>query len=518
MIVLVDLKLIDDNPFQTRQSYPADAIQDLADNIASLRDARPDTLGLIHVPVARPVGHKGEALRSIDISECRFQVAAGHCRLRAFRSLAEQDHDAWWRMPLDVTDLDDQAMADIAWSENQKRRDLTPIERARALQTALARFSWTQIAIGERWGLSQSAVANAIRLLYLPEWAVEAIHQGEIAERHGRALLGLLPLAPPWPSKAILSFPDGRPRTAEDLENEVRLTVDQKTRSLDKAPWWEAFQGWAPTDHVPEARGSCAGCSCQITALRQQRCTNPACYSAKTAAYKREVAGPSRAKELHGNVQGWERVTVQPWTPCNAGCDLTGRDVPGNWYAAGALRICPHCWLRADLPEPPKEKPNLVMRPVTPPGGVPIMRPAEQTAPARPVSAQAGASPRPEPVMRPATPAPRPISLAPIAPAPEVKPVVLLNARIYPGPDLAARKVLLSVAEEGRPPAAMVATVYESMIDIIREKLDGYFAERTVAGEIRNDYPAAGPGEPEQTLYEDEPPAEDAGTETEEEE
>jgi ParB/RepB/Spo0J family partition protein len=333
MIVLVDLKLIDDNPFQTRQSYPADAIQILAENIASLRGARPDTLGLIHVPVARPVGNEGKPLASLDISECRFQIAAGHCRLRAFRLLAEQDHDAWWRMPLDVSELDDQAMADVAWAENQKRRDLTPIERARALQTALSRFSWTQSAIGERWGLSQSAVANAIRLLDLPEWAIEAIHQGEISERHGRALLGLLPLAPPWPSKAILTFPDGIQRTAEALESEVRLQVDQKTRPLDKAPWWDSFQGWAPTDSIAEVRGSCQGCSCQVTVLRQERCTDATCYSAKTAAYKREVAGPGRARELHGNIQGWERVAVQPWTSCWPAVAAPARSWPCTWPA-----------------------------------------------------------------------------------------------------------------------------------------------------------------------------------------
>ena len=108
--------------------------------------------------------------------------------------------------------------------------------------------------------------------------------------------------------------------------------------------------------------------------------------------------------------------------------------------------------------------------------------------------------------MRPATPAPRPISLAPIAPAPEVKPVVLLNARIYPGPDLADRKVLLSIAEEGRPPAFIIPCTYADLLDVIRDKFNAFFA-----------VPAPLVGEPE-TLYEDEIPADDTGTETEEEE
>lgn len=497
MIVLVDLKLIDDNPFQARSSYSPEAIRDLADNIASLRDARPDTLGLIHVPLARPANSSGKPLASLDISECRFQLAAGHCRLRAFRLLAEADHGSWWRMPLDVSELDDQAMADVAWSENQKRRDLTPIERARSLAAALARFEWTQEQIGKRWGLSQSAVANSVRLLDLPEWAVAAIHAGEITERHGRALLGLAGLNQ-WPSKPIIYRPDNSLRTAEEIEAEVRRTIDERSKQLSAAPWWSDFPGWAPSVFLVGVKGSCEGCSERASLLRQDRCTRPLCFEAKSRAYAREVQGPAAAARLYQQY-AWRACHPAAYYVCSA-CHIRGEagTLSHDWYQAadpGGGVVCADCWRLAQLPAP---------EPI--PAGEPQKPAAPQPAPVmRPLSPQAGAPPRQEPAVRPATPvsAPRPTpemrpAPAPAAPVPETRPVVVLNARIYPGSELSCRRVLLTIAEEGRPPAAMVATVYESMIDIIREKLGAYFAGH-------GDQPLPAPATAaDETLYETE--------------
>ncbi len=78
MIVLVDLKQIDDNPFQERTAYGQAYIEELAASITSLRDTRDETLGLIHVPVARPVNGKGTPLAGLDLAVCRFQLSSEH--------------------------------------------------------------------------------------------------------------------------------------------------------------------------------------------------------------------------------------------------------------------------------------------------------------------------------------------------------------------------------------------------------------------------------------------------------
>jgi ParB/RepB/Spo0J family partition protein len=191
MIVYAPLDRIDDNPFQTRLVYDPTAIQELADSLRQLRPSMPDTRGLVHVPPARGIypGRIPEVVKAADFERVRFQLAAGHSRLRAFRLLAEEDPDAWHDMPLEVTELTDDAMADIIWQENARRKNLSAVEEAAALRMAIARFGYTQQEVGDRWGLSQSAVANKLRLLELPEEAQAAIRTGAITERHGRALL-----------------------------------------------------------------------------------------------------------------------------------------------------------------------------------------------------------------------------------------------------------------------------------------------------------------------------------------
>jgi len=125
-----------------------------------------------------------------DEPHARVQLAAGHRRLRAFQHLhTTGSNGEYATFPVDIQILNDQAMADIAWEENARRKNLSPIEEAQALQQALDRFGWTQTELGQRWGLSQSAVANKLRLLKLPTDAQRAIRSGQISERHGRALL-----------------------------------------------------------------------------------------------------------------------------------------------------------------------------------------------------------------------------------------------------------------------------------------------------------------------------------------
>jgi ParB/RepB/Spo0J family partition protein len=205
MIGRVPLERIVDNPYQTRSAYGN--VAELAESILKMKGARPETSGLIQVPPARVVVPDGwggwkildpEAYGGVspclgNEAEARVELAAGHRRLRAFHHLNNGSGEGdYATFPVEVQVLDDQAMADIAWEENSKRKDLTAIEEAEALRRAIDHFSWTQAEVGKRWGLSQPAVANKLRLLQLPEEAQAAIRAGTISERHGRTLVSAL--------------------------------------------------------------------------------------------------------------------------------------------------------------------------------------------------------------------------------------------------------------------------------------------------------------------------------------
>lgn len=213
MFCRVPLERIFDNPFQTRTVYTE--IEELAQSIVKMRGARPETSGLMQTPSARLVMPNGKGWQILNPDEyggvesalgdepgAVVQLAFGHRRLRAFHGLAGEAlsqgerEEEYATFPVEIVPLTDQQMADLAWEENEKRKDLTAIEEALALQLAIDLFGYTQSQIGERWGLSQSAVANKLRLLQLPREAQEAIRRGELTEKHGRALLAAYQKSP----------------------------------------------------------------------------------------------------------------------------------------------------------------------------------------------------------------------------------------------------------------------------------------------------------------------------------
>ena len=286
----VTLSRVVDNPFQTRQDYGE--ITDLANSILAMRGARPETSGLIQVPPGRVV--IGDRVLDIeeygglkaclgDEPEAVVELAAGHRRLRAFRFLYdEHDHDwgsnEYESFPVEVQVLDNQAMADIAWEENVKRKDLSPIEEAEALRRALEAFGWSQAEVGERWGLSQPAVANKLRLLQLPDAAQAAIRKGQIGERHGRALLKAMGKSQRIYERAA----------AEIVPVAVEPAVAQKARELVEARWYHrnttgTLNGFCGACGGP-ARGS-AGGGCYVSRDTEDGTVVflcPPCYRAGT--------------------------------------------------------------------------------------------------------------------------------------------------------------------------------------------------------------------------------------------
>ena len=114
-----------------------------------------------------------------------YQVIAGWRRLEAARraGLAE--------VPVVVRECADREMLELALVENLQREDINPIEEAAAFRRLADEFGLTQDQIAQRMARSRSSVANALRLLNLPEAIRESIAGGKLSPGHGRALLAV---------------------------------------------------------------------------------------------------------------------------------------------------------------------------------------------------------------------------------------------------------------------------------------------------------------------------------------
>lgn len=112
-----------------------------------------------------------------------FEIIAGERRWRAAQQAGLKE------VPIFVHDLDDEKAFEAALVENLQREDLNPMETARAFQRLVDDFGYTQETIASKVGKERSTVANALRLLKLPEDVAGLIEGGQLSEGHGRALL-----------------------------------------------------------------------------------------------------------------------------------------------------------------------------------------------------------------------------------------------------------------------------------------------------------------------------------------
>jgi ParB family chromosome partitioning protein len=116
--------------------------------------------------------------------EERFEIVAGERRWRAAQRAGLHE------VPVYVRDVSEQSAFELALVENVQREDLNPIEFAEALGRLIAEYSYTQDSLASLLNRDRSTLANALRLLKLPEKVREMVIAGQLSEGHARALLG----------------------------------------------------------------------------------------------------------------------------------------------------------------------------------------------------------------------------------------------------------------------------------------------------------------------------------------
>ncbi|MBQ9068361.1 MAG: ParB/RepB/Spo0J family partition protein [Eggerthellaceae bacterium] len=160
----VELSQIVPNPDQPRTQFKPDEIEELATSI--------EKDGLLQPILVRQVGDT-------------YQIIAGERRWQACRSLGLRT------VPVRIMEADDDQAVELALIENIQRSDLNPIEEAYGYKRLIERRGMTQSQVAEVVSKGRSTIANALRLLDLPEEAQQMLYEDKITAGHARAILSI---------------------------------------------------------------------------------------------------------------------------------------------------------------------------------------------------------------------------------------------------------------------------------------------------------------------------------------
>jgi len=276
--VLLPLAAIDSSPLNPRKHFDNDDLRRLADSL--------EADGLLQPIVVTLAGD-------------RYVVVAGERRWRAAQRLGWTEIAAVVR-----TDLDAAARVRLALLENLARSDLNPLEEADGYRQ-LQDLGMTQQAIAAAVHRSQPAIANAIRLLRLPQKVLEWIQVGQLSPSHGVALLRYESV--PQLVELIAAAAIEKRWTSHELEDKHGLlnrweisTRIQHARGLDLVPIRDKSE-WGPHPFVRElCRGACPFGTGPEGSYRKlpdgEYCLRPKHYQELAAAVK-EAAQKAAAKE-----------------------------------------------------------------------------------------------------------------------------------------------------------------------------------------------------------------------------
>ena len=188
-LVAVSVDQVEPNPQQPRKAFESSSLDELT---ASIRAS-----GVIQPIIVRQAGNG-------------YQLIAGERRWRAARQAGLD------RIPAIVREASDAESLELALVENLLREDLNPMEEAEAYRHLLSQFGLTQEQLAQRIGRDRTSIANALRLLRLPDEIQADLRSGRLTMGHARALLALPTASEQLKLRQEILVHDWSVRTTED--------------------------------------------------------------------------------------------------------------------------------------------------------------------------------------------------------------------------------------------------------------------------------------------------------------
>jgi ParB family chromosome partitioning protein len=207
-LAMIALDDIAPNAQQPRRAFDAASLESLAQSIRAN--------GVLSPIVVRPIDGRG----------AKYEIVAGERRWRAARTagLAE--------VPAIVRDVRDGASIELALLENLQREDLNAIEEAAGYRQLIDEHGLTQENLSERLGKGRPTIANALRLLALPDSVQAMLRDGKLSAGHGRALAALPKVqAESLAKRAVLQG-----LSVREIERLAAHAAPQRSKSKRAAP------------------------------------------------------------------------------------------------------------------------------------------------------------------------------------------------------------------------------------------------------------------------------------------
>lgn len=161
----VDINLVHPNPNQPRTNFKKEELEELASSI--------ERNGLLQPILVRPM------------DDGTYQIIAGERRWQASKSIGME------KVPVRIREASENEVLELALIENIQRSDLNPIEEAYGYKRIMERQNLTQAELAQMLSKGRSTIANALRLLDLPEDAQQLLFEEKITAGHARAILSL---------------------------------------------------------------------------------------------------------------------------------------------------------------------------------------------------------------------------------------------------------------------------------------------------------------------------------------